>query len=78
MAVRPIRLQRVVADRLDRMQHERVRRVALRQASGHASEQIGLAAADRAGAVATKLFERIVLFVAVVPHDDEQITDYLI
>jgi hypothetical protein len=60
------------------VQHERARRVALRAAAGHAAEQVGLAAADRAGAGAAELFERIVRFVAVVPDDDEQITEYLI
>ncbi len=78
VAVRPVRLQGVVADRIDGLQNERVGAVALRETAGHPAEEIGLAGADRAGAGAAERLERVVGFVAVVPHDDEEITENLI
>ena len=50
----------------------------MRAAARHAAEEVRLARADRAGACAAQRFERIVLFVAVVPDDDEEIPDYLV
>ena len=60
VAVGPVGLEGVVADGLDGVEQERRGSVALGAAAGHASEEVGLAAADGAGAGAAELFERIV------------------
>src|ERR1043165_6179057 len=78
VAVHPIRLQGVVADGRDAAQLERRRGVVLRAAAGHAAEEVRLAAAAGAGAGAAQLFQRIVGFVAVIPHDDQHVADSLI
>src|SRR5438045_1350149 len=60
VAVRPVRLDRVVADGIDREDLEGVGAVVLRKPTGHAPEQIGLSGAGGAGAGASELLERIV------------------
>lgn len=60
VAVRPVRLERVVADRFYGVENERLGRVALRLAAVHAAEEVGLAGADGAGARAAQVFERVV------------------
>ena len=77
MAVRPCGLQRVIADRIDAIDDERRGRVPLRRASVNAAEEVGLAGTDGAGTRAAEVFERIVRFVAVVPDDDEEISENL-
>lgn len=78
MAVGPRWLERVIAHRLDGLQNEGRGRVALRSAAVDATEKVGLAGADGARTCAAELFERIVRFVAVVPHDDEEISKNLV
>lgn len=60
MAVRPVGLEGVVADRIYGLENERFGTVVLRAASVHAAEEVGLAGAGGAGAGAAELFERIV------------------
>ena len=78
MSVRPVGLEGVVADRLDRGEVERLGAVALGTAAVHPAEKVGLAGARGTGTGAAELVERVVRFVAVLPDDDEQITDSLI
>src|SRR5579872_1224696 len=60
VAVGPIRLQRVVADRRDADELERSRRVLRLRPHRHAAEEIGLARAAGARTRAPQRFERIV------------------
>lgn len=78
MPVGPVGLEGVVADLLDGHELERRGGVALGETAGHTAEEVGLAGADGAGAVATEVFERVVGFMAVVPDDDEEVTENLI
>ena len=60
MAVGPVGLKRVVADRLDALQDERLGAVALRCAAVHAAEEVGLAGTDRTRTCAAEILQRIV------------------